>query len=858
MGIVENTPYGRSSMRMESRPDPMWFDDGVTIEQLETKFAESGVGARWIAVVDAMGSPLYRSDFIPTTVDNLDEREKRLKQWAAEIRKRGMVVISWYPFIINQSGAKMHPEWMQKFIIEDPPNAILRGRECCFNTGYGDALINFSNEAIDKFGLDGIWFDGSAWTQIWEKPVGLSCVCDSCRKLFEEQTGLPIPSEVDWSSSTFRRWVAWRYDACGAYIARLARGIREKHPNAAVVINHYHRPSVPWQSAIPLNPYDADIIYGSEATGEAICDLTTRMCRAYGRQPEVWRPLNVGARPDTAPETDALVHHACTCVTAGGIPSYGMDPNLDTIPMTTRYVAEYVNKLWPYVYAQSVPYAVLHVSQQTETFYLSRDQKGLTWAVEPFWETLIGWTQGLMAAHIAPDYVYDKDFIPKKIERYKVLLMPISFGLSDEQCQTALEFAKSGGTLVLGIAAGEVDEWGEKRERSLFGTELGFVFGSMPSPAAGDVKPIALLDSSGKAANTFIGLYTPITLNDGAWKVLREAGIDGKIVPAVASRAFGSGKVMLVAVDFPLVTGWTSRLTTEEMPISLTSSTAASGNCSLKCVDRPAVHAEMEMRFAPVGPPYTAEARLRCALRLGKGAQAWVEILDSQQGIGASVLAGRDGKLIAAGKPLCEVPRDTWFGLDMRFRLAGENRTWDVSLNVPGREAQTFENLPFAYPAFDKFDTAIIRGESTEDSEFFVDDFEVTAITGPDDSDVVTITRENFENGTFHTSPSKLPASLIADDIAALAPPAIRLDGPDYVHMGAFRGENGETIVHMHNINGSRNRAASGEPMTLRVSETVKSARLVFADKPLSVQKSGVESVIKIPYVSMHEVVALR
>ena len=61
-----------------------------------------------------------------------------------------------------------------------------------------------------------------------------------------------------------------------------------------MVINHYHRPGIPWHSAIPIDLYAADIISGSEAFDPDTLDLTMRLCRAYNRpQSEVWRMFDL-------------------------------------------------------------------------------------------------------------------------------------------------------------------------------------------------------------------------------------------------------------------------------------------------------------------------------------------------------------------------------------------------------------------------------------------------------------------------------------------------------------------------------------------------------------------------------------
>jgi len=861
---VDQTRYGKSSLRLEVRPDPLWFEQsGTPFQEVEKAFAEGGVSARWVSVVDPLGCPYYKSAFIPTDITDLDKREETLKKWVADIHSRGGAVMSWYPLVICKSGAAMRPEWKQKFVLPEPEGHC-KGNTCCPNTGYGQALIDFCNEAIDRFGLDGIWFDGTAWTQIWDRPIALSCACDDCKRLFKSQTGLDIPTKVDWSDATFRKWVAWRFDTFGSYLGRLSEGIRKKHPSAAVVVNHYHRPRIPWQSAIPLNPYSADIISGSEATGIDQIDVVMRLCRAYGRaQSEVWRPFDVGDDPDTAPQTDELIHHALACVTAGGMPSFGTGPNTTTVPKTAKLVSAMLDAVRPYVGGESVPYCALHLSQQSETFYFSRDPKGTGWEMEPYWKSIMGWTQGLLEGHISPDYIYDRRFELKNLKGYKLLLLPLSIALSDEQCRTALRFAEEGGTLVIGIGSGAADEWGERRSENPFEKALGFRFDRVPTPKADELEPFALLRQDRRAAGTYAALYSPLDLKDPAWKPLYTADLGARKDTAVTARPFGKGRVIVLGVDlggcayqaFQAVAGG-------DTSMAVTDETAAQGKHSLKFTDDPSApqvfYPDMEMNFQPFGPPDWPEGRLSCDLRVEKGAIAAIELRNHSPKTGPSVHIGREGRLWAGEKALCDVPFDKWLRLAVVFRMAGENRTCDLIVTLPGEGPRTFANLPFAQPDFDRCDWAVIYGEGKEKSVFYLDDLSITASTGGPEPALSIVLRDDFEATPVGKLAPKSPVSNLAADLLRIAPGPIELDGPDYVRMGAFRRGRGETVVHLHNIEGSRLRPGDGPPVTLRVRFPVKSATLALSSRELKVERRGDTSTIRVPGVAMHEVVLIR
>ncbi|MHB0998601.1 MAG: alpha-amylase family protein [Armatimonadota bacterium] len=853
---VEDTAYGKAALRLEARPDPLSFGTIENTESMEKVVADAGVKAQWVSVVDPNGNPYYKSGFIQTSLDDIGNREKMLKDAVNVMHKKGLAVMSWYPLSLSQSGHYNHPDWRQVY-IGNPETTRHRDLACCINSGYGDALINFSNEAIEKFGLDGIWFDGSAWTQIWDRPVPYSCVCDSCAKLFKKQTGLDLPKKVDWDDPVFRKWVAWRYDTFSAYIGKLAAGIRKKHPNAAVVINHYHRPLIPWQSAIPLNPYNADIISGSEGNGESLADLTMRLCRAYGRpQSEVWMAINIDPESKDTSAQNKLIHHALTCVTAGGYPSFGGNPWAKGVDGALKDIGGYLQKLHPYVNSKSVPYAAMHISQQTETFYLSRDRKGYNWEMEPFWKSVMGWTNGLMEAHVSPDYIYDKQFTLKNLSKYKVLLMPMSFALSKSQCDTVLKYARQGGTVVLGPWSGIADEWGEKRTENPFDNPLGFRFMNAPSYAATERKAVTLYDSKGVDLGAYAMLRSDVKLTNPSWKTLYALGEGGESNPGIIERSYGKGRIILSTVDMSESGfSWTSAAggDTEIYP---TDETSASGKRSLKFVDGPDVpqsfYPDMEINFSSFSEPAAVEGRVSYRIRLENGAEAAIESRDTLPKLGPSIHLGREGKLWAQDKPLCEVPFGEWFQVEMRFRLSGDDRTYDVYLRRDGSPEQVFKGLPFIDSDFNKCNWTVIFGEGTAKSAFYIDDVKIEAISGGPKPSSMLVFYDGFEGSADNR---KSPPSWLASDLLRMNPAPVTVDAPPSVRMGAFRHGKSEVVVHLHNTAGSASSTGRGPSAIVKLNAPVKSAMLLFSGRQLTVTRDGDSSSVRVPSIPMQETV---
>jgi len=859
---ADQTAYGRSTVRLEWRPGPESMTDAGPRQETERGFAGGGVDARWISVVDPLGAPYYDSAFLPADFANAAENARTLKEWVAELHARGTPVMSWYPLIICRTGWQEHPDWRQQFIVPQPEGRH-KDIDCCVLSDYGQALINFCNEAIDRFGLDGFWFDGSAWTQIWDRPIPLSCVCDACKERFRADTGLEAPADVNWSDPAFRRWVAWRYEAFGEYLGRLARGIHAVHPHATVVVNHYHRPVIPWQGAIPLNPYEADIITGSEATGEARVDLTMRLCRAYGRsQSEVWRPFDCAEDPDTAPQTDDLLHHALTCFAAGGMPSFG-GGDAKLVGPTAAILAPIMEAIRPYVGGESYPYAALHLSQQTETFYLSRERKGADWSLEPYWQSIEGWTQGLGMAHIAPDYVYDRDLVPTRLRGYRALLLPMSLALSDEQALAIADYVRGGGLAVVGPGAGALDEWGEPRSRNPLGAALGYSFGGVPSPAADEWQAALLVPVEGGDPLSTTALKVPLALRGRGWDVLYRDGESEDAAPAIALRTFGRGQALVVNTDLGRTDrGWQPSVGGKTR-LAVTDALACTGKHSLEFADDPDAPypfcPDMEMRFGSFEPPRSSGGRLECDLRLGKGAVAAIELRSSTPPcIGPAIRLGDGGRLVAGDSKLAEAPPDTWLHVGIDWRFGPDGSGYDVTLTAPGEAPQVFRDLPCADVGVRRCDWAVIYSPGSEQSVFHVDNVRIERI-GAADGQATAVLADDFETTPVGGVAPTNCASVLARLVRGLAPPEIEVEAPQDVRVGMFRAQDGGALVHLHNLDGTHAtwRKDEGPPVRIRSRQPVRSAVAAVSGRTLPIVREGDQQVVTVPHVGLYEVVKL-
>lgn len=549
--------YTRTMVRHENRPEPNGMCGGVSKEQFELLMLNLGVDARWIAVVQDLGGSYYKSDYLPMHSGAKPEHEKQLKEWVELLHKHRMSVMTWYALSFNEAACEKHPEWRQQYLVGPAPNVSSTeaiDRACCINTLYGDALIGYVIEFLQKFDLDGVWFDGSSFTPIWNTPQPISCVCPCCRKKFKKDTGLDLPAKYDWSNPGFRRWVQWRYDMFSQYWQRLVDTVHASVPEATIVFNHYHREHVGWNGAIPLNPFGRNFVSGTEADGDPLKGaFHTRCMRAYGRpDTEVWLGLSGAVRRETVRGSmnnpRRALNFAIACSTAGGHASVGGAENSVEAPVLGR-IADELKPRAPYLNLPSVPFAALHISQQSETFVFGRNPRFITegWT-DYYWNSLTGWHHLLAYAGLSCDVIYDDHLTANGISKYPVLVMPLALALTRKQFNVIMNYAKKGGTLLTGPWFGVCDEMGEPRKDAL-GERTTFPFGqTVPSWEEIENMPeLALQAPEGRKKHREFIKAKPLSCLP-AGRYLLPASLTGKN-PIIKHTRIGKGQIIQTALD---------------------------------------------------------------------------------------------------------------------------------------------------------------------------------------------------------------------------------------------------------------------------------------------------------------------
>lgn len=455
--------YAATGLRLEDREHPEIVHPRYIDE--DTRHAARGVQSRWIQIVathqDHRCAPLFDSAFLPR-YPHLPSQEPLLRQWTGHLHSLGMPVLTWYGLANCTTAAQAHPEWRAA-----PMTGVQAGKfekPLCFHTPYGEALIDFVIEAIDRTGIDGFWFD---WAMFSGKEL---CVCAACRDRYWRDCGRELPVRCDWDDDNFRRFVLWRQESFVAFMKRLVGRARRAHPGATFAFNHQYRGGDWWMTGWPLAPTGIEMIGGTEAGAVQSSSFQARMIRAYGyAQGEVWMGLHA-LTGKLQGNPAVFAHHALSVMTAGAIPSYGAEIPVEQSGPSLQLLAGLIGPRMAHTGGPAVPYAALHLSQQTGIFFSGRAAMArgdAHWPAVEAWEHLLRETQCLT------DILFDLSLNEGDLAKYPVVILPLSAALSDAQVTALEQYVRKGGVLVAGPHTGCCDEWGRAADGQRMARLLG-------------------------------------------------------------------------------------------------------------------------------------------------------------------------------------------------------------------------------------------------------------------------------------------------------------------------------------------------------------------------------------------------
>jgi hypothetical protein len=157
----------------------------LTDEQVEERLDEAAASNcdTLLAFVEVDGSPLWPSAY--SKISPLSEGTDVVGALVKGARARGMrFVASWMGVHTQSDLITRHSGWLQHDPWGRPIGAM------CLNSPFGSFLLASVAEVIEKYGVDGVYFDG-----LYSRAGG--CFCVYCSEKFLQLYGYPILSAVE-------------------------------------------------------------------------------------------------------------------------------------------------------------------------------------------------------------------------------------------------------------------------------------------------------------------------------------------------------------------------------------------------------------------------------------------------------------------------------------------------------------------------------------------------------------------------------------------------------------------------------------------------------------------------------------
>lgn len=157
--------------------------------------------------------------------------------------------------------------------------------------------------------------------------------------------------------------------------------------------------------------------------------------------------------------------------------------------------------------------------------------------------------------------------------------------------------------------------------------------------------------------------------------------------------------------------------------ICVTGETATSGRQSLKFTDAPGMKNVFDPHLYYTPRFCKGTAHLAFDVRVEPGAIVGHEWRDAAEPyhIGPSLLVDAQGRLAAAGKPLCQLPHGKWIHFEFTCALGSQaHGKYDLSVTLPGQSPQKF-SLPCDSAKFSRLEWLGFMALANEKAVFYLD-----------------------------------------------------------------------------------------------------------------------------------------
>ncbi|MCW5551418.1 MAG: beta-galactosidase trimerization domain-containing protein [Verrucomicrobiae bacterium] len=390
-----------------------------------------------------------------------------LREALEEARRHNLPLIAYC--VVQQGGhfLKAHPEWEMRGKDGQPLGRF------CYNSGYLEAMKQILAEQL-AHGIDGFHMD--MMDQGFGPPYG--CWCDTCRTLFEQEFGQPMPKGVAWDAA-WDFMLEFRYRSSERFEQALYRHIKSINSRATVDYNYHGNP--PFSFEVGQRPVqhagNGDFITGETGVwgfSPLTVGLNAQFYRAAVPHQRVQVAMQRGVRmyhdQTTRPLHDLrwelltlLSHGAFVTV----VDKTAFDGWLDSVAYE-RIGAAFKDAQARRAHFGQKPVAEVGIYFSSRTRdWMGREQPA------KYFQSFQGAHKALVYEHIPWGVVLDENLTLESLNRFPIVLLPNAAILSDREVALLRTYVEGGGKLIITGQSGQFDRLGRPLTESALSELMG-------------------------------------------------------------------------------------------------------------------------------------------------------------------------------------------------------------------------------------------------------------------------------------------------------------------------------------------------------------------------------------------------
>jgi len=432
--------------------------------------AKSHTGNVWFQ--SRIGHPfslLGRRDFFGELVDGC--------------RANGIIPVGMFQATHDARNRHLHPSWA--IVGEDGKRS---GYLCIHNPNWRRDLLGMIEEVVRDYDVAGICLDELRMSARSTREAG--CYCRHCRKAFRAAAGKEIPAE-NWDDPLWRRFVAWRYSLVKGFLAEVRGLIKGLRADVFLTLVSYVTSKRDYSDGQRIEDLADTLDYINVDNAFSVNEAeTAKKFRSFSaRRAEIWTsgPQSLRIPGRRAGDSRSVKPYVEYMTEAMAIISNGMAVSMDTYQGTARKkgiyfqenlrqmivdIAREVRRRKPWLTGDLEPirHTAILYSERSRDFYGSRLGN-----IHFYNHEYLGMYNALWQGQVLCDVIGSRQLCDGSLDRYKALVLPNAYSLSDREAEAIRKFVRRGGGVVATYQTSLGDEQGRGRRDfalgDLFGVE---------------------------------------------------------------------------------------------------------------------------------------------------------------------------------------------------------------------------------------------------------------------------------------------------------------------------------------------------------------------------------------------------